>query len=120
MSAGAFLRSRYETNDNEIHPIRVQPETVALNIGGANVAAVGAFTSPISAVISRGRRAKGLIPRTVSIVFTAGAPAGYKDGSVIRLPILTPNLWSGIGAGETGTYLGGTVEVVGKSPEIVR
>ena len=121
MSAGAFSRSRYAADSGEIHPIRVQPETLALTLGGtANAAPAGAVTSSISAKVSGGRRNLGLKARMVSLAFTGAVPDGYEPDSVTRVPILTPALFTAIGRGTTGTYLGVGVEVLGKSSESSR
>jgi hypothetical protein len=116
MSAGPFQLSRYERDNADIHPIRVQPETI---IGGTNPAPGGAPTSDISARVSGGRRTLGLTARKVRFVFTAGAPTGYRPGSVLTLPVLTPAAYAALTRGSTFTYLGGTATVVGKSPEYV-
>lgn len=121
MSAGSYLRSRYTSDDGEVHPIRVQPETVALTIDGtANTAPTGSITSPISARVSGSRRGIGLKSRMVTVVFSAAPPTGYKADSPIALPWLEQSTFSGISRGDTGTYLGQAVEVLSKSPEQVR
>lgn len=120
MSSGPFLRSKYTLDSGDIAPIRVQPETVALSIGGsANAAPTGATTTQGSAVVSRGKRAKGINARTVTIVFDS-PPTGYKADSPIRLPWLNPTTFTSLAVGATGTYLGASVTLVGKSPEQVR
>lgn len=120
MSAGGFARSRYAADSDDIHPIRVQPETLSLTVGGvANAAPAGAVTSPISAKVSKGNRGVGLKPRTVTIVFTGTAPTGYKADSPITLPLLTEAAYDAASKGATGSYLGGAIEVISKSPERV-
>lgn len=120
MSAGAFVRSKYEANDGTIHPIKIQPETLAANLGGANAAPAADTDSDISARVTGGNRELGLRARSVSIKFTAAAPDGYKADQVYRIPILTPARWDSITTNTTGTYLGVACQVVGKSPENVR
>ena len=116
MSQGAFNRSRYTRSNTgaDIHPIRIQPETLTLTFGGtANAAPTGAFTSDISASVSKGRRGIGLKARTVTFVFTGTPPTGYKADSPITLPILQPALWAGLSRGTTGTYtVGGTAQAI--------
>lgn len=121
MSSGRYTRSKYEADSGDIHPIRVQPETLAATVGGgANAAPGGTITSPISAKVSKSNRGVGLKPRTVTIVFDEGAaPAGYADNSPITIPVLTPARYTAIAKGATGTYLGAGVTVVSKSPERV-
>lgn len=121
MSSGAFERSKYESDDDEIHPIRIQPETAEATFGGtANAAPAGAITNSISARVSNGNRQFGLKPRTVTLVFNSSPPANYKAGTYIRIPILTQSLYEAIELDTVVSYLGGTPTVVGKSAERVR
>lgn len=121
MSAGKFNRSRYMAdNGTDIYPVRVQPETLALTLGGtANAAPAGAATEKISARISGGRRTLGMNCRRARIQFTAAPPDGYAVDKILTVPILTPTLYQSISKGTTGTYLGVACEVVGKTPEYV-
>jgi hypothetical protein len=119
MSSGAFLDSFYDSNKSgSVHPIRIQPETLALTLGGqANDAPDGASAVVGSAVVSRGKRSRGLNARTVSIRFTA-AKTDYKPGSIIRLPWLDPATFDAlIPKVTTGTYLATACIVVGTTPE---
>jgi len=123
MSAGQFELSRYEASyGEEIHPIRIQPETATAAIGGTNNnPPAGAATNPISAVVSAGRRSKGLNPRLVSLRAPAtGQPAGYLANGLTVIPALTEAFFNAAVAGAEVTYLGSTYTVVGRSPEIVR
>lgn len=122
MSSGVFTLASYGAdNTDRVYPIKVQPETLTLSIGAAtNAAAGGAITEEVSARVSGSRRSIGLHARTVRVRFTGTAPTGYETGGTITLPILTPTVYAGIKRGDTGTYLGATVQVVGKSPEVVR
>lgn len=121
MSAGSFARSIYEADNGDFHPIRVQPETLTLQFGqAANAAGAGPIDNPVSAKVSNGNRAFGVKPRSVTIVFEAAAPTGYKLNSYIRVPILTPSLYNTISAGDAASYLGTAAVVVGKNPERVR
>lgn len=99
MSAGAFLKSKYAASydaGSQIHPIRVQPETTTCTVNGVqNTAPVGAITNPISALVSRGRRSRGLIVRTVTLVApTDGQPTGYKAGGLTTIPCLTQTFFN--------------------------
>lgn len=123
MSAGVFVTKSYAASyaANTNHPIRVQPETLTLVIGGnTNGDAVGAINNPISAVVSRGKRQLGLRPRTVTFKFTGEEPAGYEDAGVITLPYLQTTGFGAIARGTTGTYLGADIEVIGKSAEVAQ
>lgn len=118
MSAGNFTRSRYESNSGRIYPIRVQPETISLTLNSvANAAPTGAATEEVSAQVGKGRRTLGMNARTVTLQFTGTPPDGYKENGITRVPILTESVFDGIVRGQTGTYNGATVEVVGTSPE---
>lgn len=122
MSAGNFIFSRYQATSLPGDPImiaRIQPETQDLVLGGAANAPGGAtVTLPLRVNTSAGNNSLGVKPRTVSIRWIDGVPAGYSANGTLRLPILSQALWDAIEPGiTTGTYLGGTVRVVGKSPE---
>lgn len=120
MSAGPFERSFYELENGEIAKIRVQPETIALTIGGvANAAATGPASVPGSAVVSRGRRAKGINARLVRISFPT-PPSGYKANSPIALPWLAEGTFADLEVDDTGTYLGQACVLVGKTGESIR
>lgn len=122
MSAGGFVRSRYESDAGSVHPIRVQPETLTMTLGGAtNSVPAGALTSGISARVTGGKRQLGLTARKVTIQFVAGdVPEGYLAGSSYTLPWLNPATFGGLGAGATGIYLGSAIELVGKSAESIK
>lgn len=122
MSAGTFVRSKYEANYADpapIHPIRVQPETLAATIGGtANAAPAGAISNPISASVSRGKREKGLKPRTITVQFPAtGQPTGYKASGTTILVAVTLAFWNLAAPGTAITYLGVECVVIGRSAE---
>lgn len=124
MSSGAFVTSKYaSTATATIHPIRVQPETLALQLGStANAAPSGTAVLP-SAQVSRGRRSIGINARTVTVKFAAGSvPSGYKAESPITLPWLQENsaFTTAVPGATAVTYLGQTAILVGKSPEITR
>lgn len=124
MSAGAFITSRYGSNTLATqHPIRVQPETLEITLGGtANAAPVGTSILP-SAQVSRSRRALGINARTITFKFPeGGAPTGYKELSPITVPWLQNNAaFLEAVPGETAvTAYGSTAILVGTSPEKVR
>ncbi len=119
MSSGAFNIEGYEsTATGQIHPIRVQPETLTLTLGGnTNDAPGGAIDSPISAQVSQGARSLGLNARMVTITWEDAAPTNYKASGTISLPWLAEAGFSELIKGVTGTYLGSDVRVVGTRPE---
>lgn len=117
MSAGTFSISKYESDSGDIHPIRVQPETIT---AFGNVAPAGAVSSDISAVVSLTRRQRGLRPRYISVKFTAAPPANYATGTVYKIPILTEAVYDGLNIGGTGTYLETAAVIIGKEDERAR
>ena len=122
MSAGPFSNSFYLSSElGTVHPIRVQPETIALTLGGqANTAPSGTGAIGPSAQVGGGKRSIGINARTVSIRLTADKD-GYKAGSVIRLPWLANSTFAALTPKvTTGTYLSTACILVGKSPETVR
>ena len=121
MSAGAFVRTRYELDNGDISPIRVQPETLGLTLSGStNDAPAGAVDRVGSVNVSRGARSNGVNARMVRVTFTGAPPAGYLANSVIALPWLSQSTFDGLASGDAGTYLGAAIELVGKTPERVR
>ena len=120
MSSGNFAFSKYESNAGNVYNARVQPETLLLTIdGNANDEPAGAIDSEGSARMNGGRRTIGINARAVYVSFDESPPTGYSENETIKLPIMTQAVWNGIAKGQTGTYLGGTVRVVGKVPEYV-
>lgn len=121
MSAGAFESSFYTSDDDTIHPIRIQPETRGLTIGGqANSAPSGpADTNAGQVRVSGGKRTTGLTPRKIRVRFTGTPPTGYKEGSTLSIVVLIPGHFQAYRKPlyQTGTYLGAAIEVVGSSPE---
>lgn len=120
MSAGNFVIKRYQASIDpaNYHPIRIQPETEALDIGGVtNAEPPGALNAYPSAQVSQGKRSLGLNARTVTVKFDGAGPATYKAQGTIRLPWLNATTFNAIVKGATGTYLGQPITVVGTSPE---
>lgn len=128
MSAGNFTTGIYQADYNQttlqFHPIRVQPETLEAEAQSAppvtNVAAGTPVNNPISAVTSRGRRAKGLNPRKVFIKVIGTPPTGYSTNSTTVIPALTPDFYTACVTGVAVTYLGADWEVTGRSPEFAK
>lgn len=122
MSAGAFVRARYGASYAlEVHPIRVQPETLAATIGGTvNAAPAGAITNPISARASGSKRSLGLNARKVQLAAPAtNPPAGYQAGGVTSIPALGEAFYNLAIKGTTCTYLGAAFTVVSRTTEYV-
>lgn len=118
MSNGPFANTRYSTDNADIVPIRVQPETITAVIDGvANTAPTGSLSPGFpSAEVSGARRKLGIRARLVRLRVTA-AGGGLSVGSVTTIPWLTQAGFNGISRGQTGTYNGASVAVLGKTPE---
>lgn len=122
MSTGSFVDSIYQSNrpTDNLHPIRVQPETLTLTLGGqANTAPAGPTDSELRA-FSASRKRKGAVnARKVGIEVTAAGPNDYLVGSQLYVPWLDPDTFYDIILGDnvTGTYNGATVKVIGSSEE---
>ena len=114
MSAGAFVRTRYAATygaGTNIHPIRVQPETLDLVIATQeNTPPVGNINNPISAIASRGKRARGLRPRMVALRAPAtGQPTGYLANGITLVPCLNETIYAAAEGADSDTevtYLG--------------
>ena len=105
MSAGAFIKAKYIADygaGTAIHPIRVQPETTQLVIStNENTEPSGSITNPISAVVSRGKRARGLRPRLIALRAPATSPpTGYLPNGITIVPALNKLIFA---AAETAT-----------------
>lgn len=122
MSAGAFQIAKYVANDGKTFAIRIQPETLALSLGGtANADGVGSVDDGLpSATVSGSKRAIGVHARRVSFKFTAApASGGYLVGQRLTLPVLTQTAYDAYVKGAVGTYLGAAIVRTGKSDEVI-
>ena len=123
--AGVFTSSRYAATygaGTNIHPIKIQPETLALSLGSPavlNSPPTGAFNNQISAIVKGSKRKLGLTPRKITVKFGAAAPVGYLPNSAITLPWLTP-FPASFARGTTGTYLGSPVTVASLTAETAK
>lgn len=121
MSAGNFQTARYVDNDGGEWAIRVQPETLALSIGGnTNSGGSGSGQTNGYVRVSNRRRQFGLTPRKVSIRFTGAVPDGYSGDPISGLPLLNSAIYDAATPLATGTYLGEDIEVVSRSDEFLR
>lgn len=118
MSAGNFIRTFYEADNAEIHPLRLQPETLGATFDSVdNDAPEGPATSEISAQVTGSRRGLGLFARYVTVAFTATPPAGYALGQRYRITVPSLSVFTAIAPNSEGTYLGIATQVISKSPE---
>lgn len=123
MSAGSTIPSLYQSDNNDLWKIRIQPETLTLTLNtNANAAPTGAAPAGFpSAKVSGGRNSIGVNTRLIRIRFTGTLPPGYKMNGIIALPVLQTSVFALYDKDQTGTYtLNGTdydVIAVGKTPE---
>lgn len=112
MSNGPFSFTNYETNDGVIVGIRVQPETLALELDSvSNAAPAGTPAAGYpSAQTSQSRRAIGINARRVTCVYTDAA-TGDLPGLRITLPWLVLSTFNALPRNATGTYNGQPVRL---------
>ena len=128
MSSGAFVKGYYQADNGVLHPIRCQPETTQATLGAngnlfPDENEAGVTKSKISARTGKGKREKGLGPRTVTIVFgiTDGSyPDGYKPGGITTIPVFLKETWDLLGEGSQVTYQGKQCQISYLSPESVK
>lgn len=122
MSAGRFITNAvYQTDDGETIKIRVQPETLQLELAGIeNGQALGEATLKGSAKVSAGRRTHGINARLVRITWLNAAPAGYDNRGIITLPWLVKTTFDQLPDTAEGTYLTFPVRLVGTTGEDIK
>ena len=117
MSAGAFNDGIYVTNGGLVTTARIQPETITT----WNPAGVGpVLPGQPSAQVSRSQRSIGINARKARFKWNGAPPAGYLANSVITLPILTKAAFDALVKATAYAYLGGTLNLVGKTDEKIR
>lgn len=127
MSAGNFVVTKYEASyaSGQIHPIKVQEETLAMVQDSEGVTDAnndppsGSVNNPISALVNLNRGARGLRPRYIVASWNAAKPTGY-TGDTVKIPILTPANFNNLAVGEIISYQGTTAIIVAKEPERAR
>lgn len=121
MSSGAFADSKYETNEGNIHLIRIQSETASAVLAGAtNTAPADPIDTETRALARGGKRRVGVIARTVTLKPVGDSPDGYLPGGRLVVPVLDPVVWAGAKPGRTAMYLGKPYLIAGRSPERIR
>jgi len=116
MSAGRFTFGVYLSDGAVAYPFQFQAETITT----WNPAATGtpAANTP-SAVVSRGRRSRGVNARVARFRWTGSVPDGYEPSGIIRLPIFTKTAWDALQKATDYAYLGSNLNLVGKTPESI-
>jgi len=119
MSAGTFRRSRYEDDNANVYPCRVQPETLAAVIdGNDNSATTSAVTSDVSASMTSSRRKYGVQARRIRLALKEGStpPTDY-SGQPVTIPVLQQSVFNDAAKDSDVSYLGTTWTLVSKLPE---
>lgn len=119
MSFGPFVDTRYETAGGSVHAIRVQPETISLEIDGISNGPPAGNIDSERGVSASGRRSTLFITaRRVGLRVTGGG-GPYEEGTVHYVPVLEPATFQSyvLPKNKTGTYNGSPVVVIGSSPE---
>jgi hypothetical protein len=116
--AGAFELRKYKADvlvpgsfDPVIAVVKVQPETLACNIGGtANPEPTAVVNSPFRAQVHGSSKQYGLHCRKVYLQAPAtGQPSGYQPSGKTAIPALTDTFWNAAKSWTAGvniTYLG--------------
>ena len=127
MSAGKFdLNGKYQSDADNVYRAKPQPETAGLSLGGvANAYPAGTITPGLGSItLTKSKRSLGVIPRTVTVRFTAdgtGATSDYEgEGTSQVVVVFNPTVYAGYEIGDTGTYLGIACVLDFKSPEVLR
>ena len=115
MSQGSFIIGRYEADSGEIHPIRIQPETIT----DWNSAPTGAQTNRSYFRARPSKRRYGQFARYVTLGRTVGSADGpFTSAKVtITVPVLTLDDYDDLTEGQEVSYQGVTFSVVSKTDE---
>lgn len=117
MSSGDFIDSIYENDLGNPFSIRVQLETITT----WNPAGTGTLTAGNpSAQVSGGGRSIGVNARLARFTWSGAPPTGYSANGVITVPILTKDAYDALVKNTNYAYQGGTLNLVGKTPETIR
>lgn len=122
MSAGRFSEFKYEMENGLITFVRLQPETVAANIGAAEVNSEPAGEADAglpSAKVSLNDGEIGIRPRYVTGKWESDVPTDYDDRGIIKLSILSIASKAEFTKGKIVNYLGGTIKIGRVFPEQV-
>lgn len=120
MSAGRFEDGKYQASGGGIFACRAQPESKQLVLNGvSNAYPAGDVDQPYPIRLRVGKRTRGLVPRTVTVRFTGAVPAGYLEGGTHEVVVFQNTTFASYTetAGQTGTYLGSPVVMVGQYPK---
>lgn len=117
MSTGSTIRATYITDEGDIRPIKVQPETIA---GAWNPDGTGTVNGSLVRV-SGSARAIGKKARFVTLARPIGAVVeGVQPLKRAKVAIMTPDSFAALNLGADVAYLGATWEVTGKVSEAGR
>lgn len=115
--AGRFLSAKYEAENGDIHPIRIQPETVF----DENLEPTGGVTKQTFARVTGSRRRYGLKARILTLSRDIGDATNYGGGTLYaRIPVLKKASVAALLTGSTITYQEVAWTIVGVTPESIR
>jgi hypothetical protein len=113
--AGPFGIFKYETDEGETYPIRLQPETVFAE----NPEGTGSLGDGF--VRARGSKRKyGRHARYLTLARTVGSADYGSAKTYARLPVLLPSAFIDFAVGTELSYQGVEWEIVSKTPESLR
>ena len=113
----AYSKTKYEADNGQVHPIRLQPDTLT----AAGSVPAGGVTSPISADIRKSKREYGLGPRGVSASRTVGtAPDTFKKRIFIPVLVKADYASGSFIPGGQITYKGQSYTIDSLIPEYVK
>jgi hypothetical protein len=116
MSAGPFLLSKYETDDGDILPIRIQPETLTV---ADNAEPEGGADGPFVKV-SGSKRSYGVHPRKITLSRSVGSADYGTAKAYARVVMLTPTPFDDAVIGSTVAYAGVDWVIASKTNESIR
>lgn len=113
--------SKYKTDGGQVFPVLIAPRTLGLSFGSTTNSATNLdLTTEVTLKVRRDVSEFGITTRKVRLRWTGDVPEGYALGAFLYVVILTPELFTAIQQGQTGTYLGENVVVAKKVKERIR
>lgn len=112
MSSGPFVKTKYESDDLNVHPIRVQPEGSPVN----GTPPAGNIDVNISAQVGGSRRSYGLHARGIRLYREIGTGATLSRRYNFY-PVLTKTAYDGYVKDQTFTIDGVEWKLLNKVPE---
>ena len=119
-----MVATTYQTSEFPRNYFRIEVEQRVLNFfvpgKGTNVASTNPLTVDVSVYATAGRSGIGIFARGVYVGFTGQVPDGYVAGAKVFIPILQILRYEAYKVGDTGTFFGEEVKILGRRPEVIR